>query len=66
LNEPVPNAFDHPEGAVAPRLTVCEAQEPLSLFFTEMLNVALEPYSVAVPVGEAVTVGAAATQGTAP
>ena len=66
VNALVPKAFDHSVGALAPRLTVCDAQELLSLFFTDTLNVAVEPYSVAVPVGEAVAVGAAATQGTAP
>ena len=66
MHELAPNVLVQPVGAVAPRPIVCEAQEPLSLFFTETLNRALEPHSVEVPVGEAVMVGAAVTQGIAP
>lgn len=66
VNELLPKLFDQPVGALAPRLIICEPHALPSLFFTETLNVALDPYSVAVPVGEAVTVGAACVQVTPP
>ena len=66
VNDPWPNVVDQPAGAVAASATPWDAHEELSLFFTETLSVAVEPYTVDVPVGDAVTVGAARTHGTAP